>query len=69
MKELLETAYGDFDLIARGSWNAGVKRIMLKDLYDSLGELSDAFDNMVYERLGMSAAEVLDIFDMDALLP
>ncbi len=68
MKDLLEAAYEDFDSIARSSWNMDIKRIMLKDLYDSLGESSDEFDNMVYERLGMSAEEILDFFGMDDIL-
>ncbi len=64
MKEFLETAYEDFASIASSSWDIKVKRIVLKDLYDRLGGASDAFDNMVFERLGLSAEEALDMLDI-----
>lgn len=69
MEDLLEKAYEDFALIAESSWSGEVRRVALKDLYGSLGDAADAFDNMIYDRLGMSPEEALDMFDMDATLP
>ncbi len=69
MKESLETAYEDFASIAGSSWNKRIKEIALKDLYDRLGDDSDAFDNMVYDRLGLSAEEALEMFDAGETLP
>ncbi len=46
-----------------------MKAVALHDLYDSLGEDSVAFDNLVYERLGMSADEVIEMIGMGGLLP
>ncbi len=69
MKESLETVYADFESIARSAWSSEVRRVLLNNLYDRLGGASAAFDNMVYERLGMSPEEILDMYDMDSTLP
>ncbi len=34
----------------------------------SLGSASESLDNMIYERLGLSAEEAFDLIDMDATL-
>ncbi len=69
MKESLETAYAEFASIAEGSWTGKVKEIAVRDLYDALGDDSEAFDNMVYERLGMSVEDVLDMLEKGDVLP
>ncbi len=69
MKELLEKSYEEFSSIVSGSWTRGMKMAALEDLYDRLGNDSAAFDNMVYERLGMSAEEALDMIDSGDTLP
>ncbi len=69
MKEKLETAYEDFVSIAGSSWDRRIKEIALKDLYERLEDASDAFDNMIYERLGVSADEVIDMIASGETLP
>ncbi len=69
MKEKLEDAYEEFASIAEGEWTPEVKAVLLQDLYRRLGVPSVAFDNMLYERLGMSAEEIMDIFSAGDVLP
>ncbi len=69
MENLLEDAYEDFVSIACGTWDNKVRRVLLKDLYDRLGSESVAFDNLVYERLGMSSEDALDMIEMGDVLP
>ncbi len=63
MKDLIESAYEEFASIVEGSWNRRMKEIALRDLYDTLGDEAPALDNIIYERLGMSAEEALDMLD------
>ncbi len=69
MKELLEEAYEEFASIAGGTWDSKVKKVALKDLYGRLGNASYSLDNMIFERLGMSADEAMDMLDRDDILP
>ncbi len=66
---MLETAYEDFAMIVESSWTMEIKEIAMRDLYDQLGDASDALDNMIYERLGMSAGEALEMVHMGDTLP
>ncbi len=68
MENRLETAYEEFGLIAGSSWKHEIKLMMLRNLFDELGDDSVALDNMIYERLGMSAEEVIDMYDADDML-
>ncbi len=69
MMDSLEKAYEDFASIAESTFSHEVKMVVLRDLYDSLGNASVAFDNLVYERLGMSAEEAIDMIDKGDVLP
>ncbi len=65
----LEKAYEELSSITRSSWSYQVRVVALHDLYDSLGDASVRFDNMVYERLGMSAEEALEMLYREDVLP
>ncbi len=69
MNESIEKAYEEFASIAEGAWSHRVKEVLLRDLTDRLGKDSVEFDNMVYERLGMSAEDVIDMLDAGDVLP
>ncbi len=69
MKDLLENAYEEFVSIACGTWDNKVKRVLLNDLLDRLKGESVAFENLVYERMGMSTEDILDIIDAGEVLP
>ncbi len=69
MKTLLEDAYLEFASIAEGKWTPEIKNILLQDLYRRLGVSPVAFDNMVYERMGLSPEEIIGIFSSGDVLP
>ncbi len=69
MNNSLETVYEEFASIAESSLNMQMKRIMFRDMLDNAGITPDEFDRMVYERLGMSAEEALEMLDMGDTLP
>ncbi len=69
MENYLETAYEEFAFAACGPWNTEIVSSVLENLYMRLGGASILLDNMIYERLGMSAEDVLDVFGMDDILP
>ncbi len=68
MKEM-ERAYEDFASIVQGNGSRLFKEVALRDLLDSLGEDSVKLDNMVYERLGMSTEDVLEMLRTGDVLP
>ncbi len=69
MRNIIETAYEDLGFLACGPWRREGVKPALENVYDCLGKASAAFDNMVYERLGMSADELMDMLDADEVLP
>ncbi len=69
MKEKLEDAYEEFASIAEGEWTPEVKDVLLQDLYCRLGVSPVAFDNLVYERMGLSPEEIIGIFSSGDVLP
>ncbi len=64
MKKTMESAYREFASIAGCPWAMKEKVTAMEKLYGSLGGSSVIFDNMVYESIGMSADEVLDMLDV-----
>ncbi len=68
MENRLELAYEEFGAIAESSMNHECKTAALRILSGSLGFASVAFENVVYERLGLSAEDVLDMLDMGDVL-
>ncbi len=69
MKNHLETAYEEFGRIVESSWKHEIKLLMLKNLLGELGDDSVGLENMIYERLGMSAEDIIDMCDADDILP
>ncbi len=68
MKNSIESAYEEFGFIACGILNPERKNMIMKNVRLCLGGASDALDNMIYERMGLSAEEVFEIIDMDATM-
>ncbi len=69
MKSLVETAYEEFGFLVCGPWRRKNMMPAVENVYDSLGNASVAFDNMIYGRLGMSADDLVDMLEMDDVLP
>ncbi len=69
MENYLETAYEEFAFVVCGPWDMEKGSTALRNLYARLGDASVLLDNMIYERLGMSAEDVLDVLGMDDTLP
>ncbi len=64
MNNYLETAYEEFAFVTCGPWNMEIGNSVLENLYMRLGNASVLLDNMIYERLGMSAEDVLNMIQM-----
>ncbi len=68
MKNRIECAYEEYAFMACGILNHERKVQILQKIRGCLGGASDALDNMIYEHMGMSAEEALEMFEMDAPL-
>ncbi len=68
MNSYLESAYEELGFIACGILTGEWKNEAVRKMRMSLGSASESLDNMIYERLGLSAEEAFDLIDMDATL-
>ncbi len=68
MKNNVEMAYEQFGFLVCGPWRGEVMGAAVEKVYDCLGNASVAFDNMIYEQLGMSADDIMEMLDMDDIL-
>ncbi len=69
MENLLEIAYEEFCRVAGSFWKPEIKRLLIKDIYDRLGDDRVSLQNMIYDRLGMSDDEIIDMLDAEDVLP
>ena len=57
----MENIYEQVCGIVMSKKNRLVRAHQLSELHNGLGDMSDAFDNLMYERLGMSCEDIADM--------
>lgn len=68
MKRDIETAYEEFCLIVSSSMDKASRDVAVRNMYLRLGDASVVLENTIYERLGMSSDEIIEIIDMDSVM-
>jgi hypothetical protein len=69
MDNVIENAYDGFCLIATSAMDGECRAAAIREMTKRLGSASVELENMIYERMGMSADEIIDMIAMDEVLP
>lgn len=68
MNEYIETAYEEFCSIVTSTLDRESCDVALERMLMRLGDASTELENMIYERLGLSSDEIVDLVMMGEIL-
>jgi len=68
MENSIENAYDGFCLIATSAMDIEGRAAAMREMMMRLGTSSVDLENVIYEKLGMSSDEILDMIAMDDVL-
>ena len=69
MEGYVETAYDCFCMIASSELDVKSRIAAVEELKNNLGKASAVLEDMIYERLGLSSEEIVELLETDSVLP
>lgn len=69
MEGYVETAYDCFCMIASSELDVKSMIAAVEELKIHMGKASAALEDMIYERLGLSSEEIVELLETDSVLP